>query len=616
MLTTLVDVDPSQILRLTEIKSIASHPDTSILQLVGAGRSSRSRDARDKLFGLFGLVPTLTQIIPDYHMSTEELYVLFTIKMMEIRKSLDILNYVEHWGDYSLSPHEIDSTPSWAVNWVLSGLARLLPPTAELEAGPLYFEHRPGSKLLKLKGIALGMVENSGNTFLEWIPRPGCAVRGSGSSRVRPFIVEQVQSVRWRQWDRLARRKTYPSGEDVREAYARTLVANARLDRVSEGASLTACYDSWVRFWRITGRQRGKYMEAYITNTAAQEREQAAAFMEAHQAAAYGRRFFVTRGFELRHKQRIRPLLRSWIHYMIYFAIQTVFGIYIRFAHAYWSLLHRALAIRHHHYHSPEYIQRDVATLSRVPEHLSVILKRRPQELDDGPLEALMNEVAELTVWSAAAGVPLLSVYEKTGVLKNYMRELHELVELRLASYFGRANCPTLRIYAPNYNSASAASSTNMPTAMQQKCSPQQQRIHIDLLLLSATDGRDTLVDLTRTLAEMAQSKKLHPKDITPELIDTEIMATTAITDQDLLDQPDHHQKPAGKEVGSGEPDLLIVFDSHVRLDGYPPWQIRLSEMFCVGDVGGDINAPTRVEYQSFLRALWKYAGAEMRFGK
>ncbi|RMZ89621.1 hypothetical protein DV736_g3163, partial [Chaetothyriales sp. CBS 134916] len=324
--------------------------------------------------------------------------------------------------------------------------------------------------------------------------------------------------------------------------------------------------------------------------------------------------------FELKHKQRIRPLLWSWIHFLIYFVIQTVFGIYIRFAHAYSSLVHRALAIRHHHYHSPEYIQRDVATLSRVPEHLSVILKRRPQE-DDGALEALMDEVAELTVWSAAAGVPLLSVYERTGVLKNYMREVQELVELRLASYFGRVNSPTLRMYAPNHSSAvtttsaSATNSTNN-TAVEQKPTP-QQRVHIDLLLLSATDGRDTLVDLTRTLAEMAQSKKLHPNDITPELIDTEIMATTIIPDQDLLDQPDdHHQKPAAKEVGAGEPDLLIIFGSQVKLDGYPPWQIRLSEMFCVGDVGGDINAPTRVEYQAFLRALWKYAGAEMRFGK
>ncbi|RMZ85498.1 hypothetical protein DV736_g6580, partial [Chaetothyriales sp. CBS 134916] len=278
LLTTLVDVDPSRILRLTEIKSIASHPDTSILQLVGASRSSKSTDPRDKLFGLFGLVPRFTEIIPNYHMSTEELYVLFTIKMIETRKSLDILNYIEQWGDYSLSPNDLDTTPSWAVNWVLSGLAKLLPPTAELEAGTLHFDHNPGSKLLKLNGLELGIVENSGNTFLEWIPRPGNAVRGGGSSteRVLPWFVEHFQSLRWRQWDRLARRKTYPTG-------------------VSEGTSLATCYESWVRFWRITGQQRGKYTEAYIKNTAAQEREHAAAFMEAYQAAAYGRRFFITR---------------------------------------------------------------------------------------------------------------------------------------------------------------------------------------------------------------------------------------------------------------------------------------------------------------------------------
>jgi dehydrodolichyl diphosphate syntase complex subunit NUS1 len=148
-------------------------------------------------------------------------------------------------------------------------------------------------------------------------------------------------------------------------------------------------------------------------------------------------------------------------------------------------------------------------------------------------------------------------------------------------------------------------------------------RKHIDILLLSASDGRDTLVDLTRTLTEMAQAKKIRPKDITSELINTEISATTAVPDLPsshsstaLTPSSTPASKPT-KEVAPGEPDLVIIFGPTVKLDGYPPWQIRLSEIFCTGgDPSKEAEATTRVEYQGFLRGLWKFAGAEMRFGR
>jgi hypothetical protein len=43
-----------------------------------------------------------------------------------------------------------------------------------------------------------------------------------------------------------------------------------------------------------------------------------------------------------------------------------------------------------------------------------------------------------------------------------------------------------------------------------------------------------------------------------------------------------------------------------------------LSEIYCVGGSGGDVSGSgsTRVEYQAFLRALWRYAGAKFNFGR
>ncbi len=109
---------------------------------------------------------------------------------------------------------------------------------------------------------------------------------------------------------------------------------------------------------------------------------------------------------------------------------------------------------------------------------------------------------------------------------------------------------------------------------------------HLSILLLSSEDGRSTLVDLTKTLTEMSQRNKLSPNDISLDLIDAEVT-----------------------ESVMGEPELLILFGPDIELQGYPPWQVRLTEIFHVQDNAG-------VGYQVFLRALHSYAKAHMRFGR
>lgn len=105
-------------------------------------------------------------------------------------------------------------------------------------------------------------------------------------------------------------------------------------------------------------------------------------------------------------------------------------------------------------------------------------------------------------------------------------------------------------------------------------------------MLLSEEDGRDSLVDLTKTLADMAQRSKISASDISIDLIDAEL------TESIMTD-----------------PDLLILFGPHVELSGYPPWQIRLTEIFHVPDNHS-------VGYQVFLWGLQNFAKAEMRVGR
>jgi dehydrodolichyl diphosphate syntase complex subunit NUS1 len=166
-----------------------------------------------------------------------------------------------------------------------------------------------------------------------------------------------------------------------------------------------------------------------------------------------------------------------------------------------------------------------------------------------------------------------------SGILKAYIPATHRAITRKLSSYFG-PNLPALSLRAPHNPSMESAPSA--PTSDP----AESEQYHLSMLLISADDGRDSLVDLTKTLTEMSQRSKLSPKDISIDLVDAE-MAESIMS----------------------EPDLLLLFSPSVELSGYPPWQIRLTEIFHVQDNHG-------VGYQVFLRALYSYANAQMRFGR
>lgn len=123
-----------------------------------------------------------------------------------------------------------------------------------------------------------------------------------------------------------------------------------------------------------------------------------------------------TSSYQRRQKARktpIRTFLKSQLHRLTYALTHIVFGIVVRLLHAYHAVIDRVFAVVYHHHRTPELIRKDVRGLKRLPQHLSVILALRTEE---DALAVLMDEVAELAAWSTCAGVPQLSVYERTGM--------------------------------------------------------------------------------------------------------------------------------------------------------------------------------------------------------
>jgi hypothetical protein len=106
------------------------------------------------------------------------------------------------------------------------------------------------------------------------------------------------------------------------------------------------------------------------------------------------------------------------LHALAFAILHTIFSVYIRFRMAFHAVKDRILAILYYHHRTPELIQKDVKGLSRLPKHLSVILRLEDGGRGGAALEALVDEVAEIAAWCACVGIPMLSIYEQTGAYK------------------------------------------------------------------------------------------------------------------------------------------------------------------------------------------------------
>lgn len=119
----------------------------------------------------------------------------------------------------------------------------------------------------------------------------------------------------------------------------------------------------------------------------------------------------------IRKLQPVRTFLKTQLHLLVYTLIHTLFSLYIRLRQTYHAIIDRIFAILYYHHRTPELIQKDVKGLSKLPQHLSVILELKEEERGGAGLEELVDDVAEISAWCVCVGIPMLSVYERTGTL-------------------------------------------------------------------------------------------------------------------------------------------------------------------------------------------------------
>ncbi|KAI1340401.1 Decaprenyl diphosphate synthase-like protein [Xylariaceae sp. FL0016] len=268
----------------------------------------------------------------------------------------------------------------------------------------------------------------------------------------------------------------------------------------------------------------------------------------------------------------LRKFLKYQLYVFFYFVVHAVFSLYIRSRMAWHAVKDTTLSVLKHHYNTPDYVEKDIKALARKPRHVSFILTLEDGGRRDDALDKLQSEVAEIAAWCSAADIPKLSFYERTGVLKASKHQTLRRVNTKLEAWFRAA--PPVMVKVPNES----------PIETEKEAGYNGRPLEITLI--SEVDGREALTSLTQVFASLAQKEKIVASEIETPLIDSELCDTVMT-----------------------EPDLLISFAPYVDLQGYPPWPIRLTEIYCSPDNSG-------VGYQVFLRGLRKYSKATFKMGK
>lgn len=122
-------------------------------------------------------------------------------------------------------------------------------------------------------------------------------------------------------------------------------------------------------------------------------------------------------------RQRLKSFIAEQIYILVHTLVQLLFSLYLWLRRSYHAVVYRLLDLRHYHYRNPAYIESDAKRLDKLPGHLSVIF-----ELQEGSRHSarqLANNASEIAAWTAAAGIPVLSIYESTGEISPILRSLH-----------------------------------------------------------------------------------------------------------------------------------------------------------------------------------------------
>jgi hypothetical protein len=204
--------------------SLAHGEELDPLNLAEHARSFETTDARDRIYGLLGIIETdHPKYVVDYNLSIADVYAGFTLYCIDRNSNLDIFGTL-HTPDIGQgSPNGLTDMPSWVTDWDKPRMGRKLITDPNYNASPGRAPSlvRISSNLLKVRGLLIDSIIAVGSPFLnearysKRFPGTQYGLKSEEASSVIKSWFAAVESVPY----------CYATGEWKGHAFATTLLA-------------------------------------------------------------------------------------------------------------------------------------------------------------------------------------------------------------------------------------------------------------------------------------------------------------------------------------------------------------------------------------------------------
>ncbi|KAI0724629.1 hypothetical protein C8T65DRAFT_714710 [Cerioporus squamosus] len=293
-----------------------------------------------------------------------------------------------------------------------------------------------------------------------------------------------------------------------------------------------------------------------------------------------------------------------------------------------------------------------IAGRNKLPLHLALSLISNPVADEESNEKYMLNSVEKVASWCQVVGIRRLTVYDREGLLANSSLEIRRRVlptqgedaedspvecdmrypltpppsddaDSRPLSPYANPVIPKLSVTTirfPNPSSKPKRRASISRSALKRRRAARNddhaEESPLTLHVVSYKSGKGAMAATATTLLRDHRHRRTSDPS-TYNLNSPSIQELNAILEG---------------EHGFPSPDLMIVhrkppagqMRSPVELGGFPPWQMRLTEIFwdpcpkaaswwAASSSGVDLSSIEEVE---FRRALDEFAAAEMRLGK
>jgi len=209
--------------------------------------------------------------------------------------------------------------------------------------------------------------------------------------------------------------------------------------------------------------------------------------------------------------------------------------------------------------------EQDMGNLSKLPRHMSFVINE--------DVTTDYCDIANLIVWTIAMGIPYISLYDRHGILKAGESRLGKVIKQKVVKTFGQKKAQGIDVVLKD----SSYRYQNGITYPKKFC----------VQLLSEEDGRADIISTTKRIAADYADNNIEEKNINIDHINKSLKAIENIPD----------------------PELVVQFGNIYSLNGYLPWQTRLSEIL-------NLKTHKKICYSQYYNLLARFSKCDQRFGK